>query len=77
MTVIPYSPTKRWNFSGEIFLEHSDHIPLLSTMVLCCQFVALLESALENLLLYPDSGISMDEEIGLGNMIWSYNRAEL
>ena len=27
--------------------------------------------------LYPDSGIPMDEEIGLGNMIWSYNKAEL
>ena len=29
------------------------------------------------LLLYPDSGISMDEEIVLGGMIWSYNKAEL
>ena len=29
------------------------------------------------LLLYPDSGISMDEEIVLGDMIWSYNKAEL
>ena len=28
-------------------------------------------------LLYPDSGISMDEEIALGDMIWSYNKAEL
>ena len=28
-------------------------------------------------LLYPDSGIPMDEEIVLGNMIWSYNKAEL
>ena len=28
-------------------------------------------------LLYPDSGISMDEEIVLGDMIWSYNKAEL
>ena len=28
-------------------------------------------------LLYPDSGISMDEEIGLGNMILSYSKAEL
>ena len=27
--------------------------------------------------LYPDSGISMDEEIVLGDMIWSYNKAEL
>ena len=29
------------------------------------------------LVLYPDSGISMDEEIVLGDMIWSYNKAEL
>ena len=28
-------------------------------------------------MLYPDSGISMDEEIVLGDMIWSYNKAEL
>ena len=28
-------------------------------------------------LLYPDSGISMDEEIVLGDMMWSYNKAEL
>ena len=28
-------------------------------------------------LLYPDSGISMDEEFVLGDMIWSYNKAEL
>ena len=28
-------------------------------------------------LLYPDSGISMDEEIVLGDMIWSYYKAEL
>ena len=28
-------------------------------------------------LLYPDSGISMDEETVLGDMIWSYNKAEL
>ena len=27
--------------------------------------------------LYPDSGISMDEEIVLGDMIWSYHKAEL
>ena len=30
-----------------------------------------------NVVLYPDSGISMDEEIVLGDMIWSYNKAEL
>ena len=29
------------------------------------------------MMLYPDSGIPMDEEIGLGNMIWSYSKAEL
>ena len=29
------------------------------------------------MVLYPDSGISMDEEIVLGDMIWSYNKAEL
>ena len=29
------------------------------------------------MLLYPDSGISMDEESVLGSMIWSYNKAEL
>ena len=28
-------------------------------------------------MLYPDSGISMDEEIVLGDMIWPYNKAEL
>ena len=28
-------------------------------------------------MLYPDSGISMDEEIVLWDMIWSYNKAEL
>ena len=27
--------------------------------------------------LYPDSGISMDEEIVLGGMMWAYNKAEL
>ena len=32
---------------------------------------------LEVFLLYPDSGISMDEEIVLGVMMWSYNKAEL
>ena len=32
---------------------------------------------LRNLLLYPDSGISIDEELVLGDMIWSYNKAEL
>ena len=32
----------------------------------CSQFV-----------LYPDSGISMDEESVLGDMIWSYNKAEV
>ena len=26
------------------------------------------------MLLYPDSGISMDEEIVLGDMMWSYNK---
>ena len=30
-----------------------------------------------HVLLYPDSGISMDEEIVLGDMMWSYNKAEL
>ena len=30
-----------------------------------------------DLMLYPDSGISMDEEIVLGDMMWSYNKAEL
>ena len=29
------------------------------------------------MVLYPDSGISMDEEIVLRDMIWSYNKAEL
>ena len=28
-------------------------------------------------MLYPDSGISMDGEIVLRDMIWSYNKAEL
>ena len=28
-------------------------------------------------MLYLDSGISMDEEIVLGDMIWSYNKGEL
>ena len=28
-------------------------------------------------MLYPDSGISMDEEIVLRDTIWSYNKAEL
>ena len=31
----------------------------------------------QSLVLYPDSGISMDEEIVLGDMIWSYNKAEI
>ena len=30
-----------------------------------------------DILLYPGSGISMDEEIVLGDMIWSSNKAEL
>ena len=34
-------------------------------------------SKLKTKMLYPDSGISMDEEIVLGDMIWSYNKAEL
>ena len=29
------------------------------------------------MMLYPDSGISMDEEIVLGDMMWSYNKAKL
>ena len=29
------------------------------------------------IVLYPDSGISMNEEIVLGDMIWSYNKAGL
>ena len=32
---------------------------------------------LGGVVLYPDSGISMDEEIVLGDMILSYNKAEL
>ena len=32
---------------------------------------------MNTVLLYPDSGISMDEEIVPGDMIWSYNKAEL
>ena len=32
---------------------------------------------LKDVMLYPDSGISMDEENVLGDMIWSYNKAEL
>ena len=28
-------------------------------------------------MLYPDSGIPMDEEISLGDMIWLYSNAEL
>ena len=31
----------------------------------------------QHFVLYPDSGISMDEEIVLGDMMWSYNKAEL
>ena len=31
----------------------------------------------DHLMLYPDSGISMDEEIVLGDLIWSFNKAEL
>ena len=34
-------------------------------------------NTLDTLLLYPDSGISMYEESVLGDMIWSYNKAEL
>ena len=30
-----------------------------------------------SMMLYPDSGIPMDEEIGLENMIWSYSKAVL
>ena len=30
-----------------------------------------------SIVLYPDSGISMDEEIVLGDLIWSYFKAEL
>ena len=37
----------------------------------------LFDSCLYMLMLYPDSGISMDEEIVLGDMIWSYNKVEL
>ena len=33
--------------------------------------------ALHHPMVYPDSGISMDEELVLGDMIWSYNKAEL
>ena len=37
----------------------------------------MLETLCRKFMLYPDSGISMDEEIVLGDMIWSYNKAEL
>ena len=42
--------------------------------------VSLIYSCTESrgsFMLYPDSGISMDEEIVLGDMIWSYNKVEL
>ena len=39
--------------------------------------LAAKRSAHATSVLYPDSGISMDEEIVLGVMMWSYNKAEL
>ena len=36
-----------------------------------------MNNIVNNKVLYPDSGISMDEEFVLGDMIWSYNKAEL
>ena len=49
--------------------------------VLYSEFQCIMENGhmgpTTRMMLYPDSGISMDEEIVLGDMIWSYNKAEL
>ena len=37
----------------------------------------VFKNSKHTILLYPDSGISMDEEFVLGDMIWSYNKTEL
>ena len=51
----------------------------MSGCCLCLHFVFLygVANGTVHCLLYPDSGISMDEEIVLGVMMWSYNKAEL
>ena len=40
-------------------------------------FIVLKGPQVRKVLLYPDSGISMDEETVLGDVIWSYNKVEL
>ena len=43
----------------------------------CTHFTIICICIDLSVVLYPDSDISMDEEIVLGDMIWSYNKAEL
>ena len=59
--------------------DSKSNIPFWANLAFACKTETLgsLYSHALLILLYPDSGISMDEEIVLGNMIWSYNKAEL
>ena len=52
-------------------LPEIQNIPNCQVVYLQCMLIN------RSTLLYPHSGISMDEEIVLGDMIWSYNKAEL
>ena len=61
-----------WKTNGQI----NEQTYLIKQQGLVVPVISLLQGS-PRFLLYPDSGISMDEEIVLGDMIWSYNKAEL
>ena len=63
--------------SSQNYLQTSKKGVLFIKGVQCTFLLNLSFPKYISLLLYPDSGISMDEEIVLGDMMWSYNKAEL
>ena len=63
----------RFSVSCTAVFHQAEKVIIISLNKVVC--VISMASILE--LLYPDSGISMDEENVLGDMIWSYNKAEL
>ena len=67
---------KPWDFIPERFLDEDGHL-VTADHPNRRRYMQLLFIHLTRLMLYPDSGIPMDEEIGLGNMFWSYSKAEL
>ena len=60
-----------------MYLDVDPNSTVRSLMDKSGRFKILDKNLNSKLMLYPDSGISMDEEIVLGDMIWSYNKAEL